>query len=80
MAASILNTPRAMDVSVYVIRAFVKLRELFSTHEDLARKLDDLERKLGEHDEKFAVVFEAIRPLMAPPAAPPKRRIGFHQD
>ncbi len=80
MAASILNTPRAMDVSVYVIRAFVKLRELFSAHEDLARKLDDLERKLGEHDEKFAIVFEAIRQLMAPPAAPSKRRIGFHQD
>jgi hypothetical protein len=60
------------------MRAFVRLREILATHKDLARKLEDLERRLGEHDEKFQVVFEAIRQLMAPPPEPEnKRRIGF---
>ncbi|HET6883334.1 MAG TPA: ORF6N domain-containing protein [Pirellulales bacterium] len=75
MAATVLNSPRAVEVSVFVVRAFVKLRELAGAHKELARKLDDLERK---YDEKFRIVFDAIRQLMAPP--PPtekKRRIGF---
>jgi hypothetical protein len=62
------------------MRAFVRLREIVSSHKELARKLDDLERKLGQHDKKFVAVFEAIRQLMAPPAAPPRRRISFVQD
>ena len=61
------------------MRAFVRLREIMSTHKDLARKLADLERKLGQHDQNFQVVFEAIRQLMAPPVAPAKPRIGFRQ-
>lgn len=77
MAATVLNTPRAIKVSVYVVRAFVKLRELVNTQKEFARKLEDLERKLVEHDEKFSVVFSAIRDLMEPTAVPPKRRIGF---
>ena len=77
MAATVLNTPRAIAVSVYVVRAFVKLRELLNTQKDFARKLDDLEKKLVEHDQKFAVVFDAIRDLMQPTVVPPKRRIGF---
>lgn len=77
MAATVLNTPRAITVSVYVVRAFVKVRELVNTHKEFARKLEDLERKLVEHDEKFSVVFAAIRELMEPTTVPPKRRIGF---
>jgi hypothetical protein len=77
MAATVLNTPRAITVSVYVVRAFVKIRELVNTQKEFARKLEDLERKLVEHDEKFSVVFAAIRELMEPSAVPPKRRIGF---
>ena len=77
MAATVLNTPRAITVSVYVVRAFVKLRELLNTQKDFARKLHDLEKKLLEHDQKFAVVFAAIRELMQPTVVPPKRRIGF---
>jgi hypothetical protein len=77
MAATVLNTQRAITVSVYVVRAFVKLREMFSTQKDLARKLEDLEKKLVEHNEKFSVVFAAIRELMQPTIVPPKRRIGF---
>ena len=64
-----------MLVNVAIMRAFVKLRELLGTHKDLARKLDQLERK---YDENFRVVFEAIRQLMLPPTDDkPKRRIGF---
>lgn len=77
MAATVLNTQRAITVSVYVVRAFVKLRELVNTHREFSRKLEDLEKKLVEHDEKFSVVFTAIRELMAPTTVPPKRRIGF---
>ena len=80
MLSSVLNSDRAVEVNIAIMRAFVRLREIMSTHKDLARKLAELERKLGEHDEKFAVVFEAIRQLMAPPAAPKKPRIGFRQD
>lgn len=80
MLSSVLNSDRAIEVNIAIMRAFVRLRQIMSTHKDLARKLDDLERKLGEHDDKFAIVFEAIRRLMAPPPVPAKRRIGFSQD
>lgn len=78
MLSSVLRSDRAVEVNIAIMRAFVRLRELLATHKDLARKLADLERKLGEHDEKFQIVFEAIRRLMAPPPQPEqKRRIGF---
>ena len=80
MLSSVLNSDRAVEVNIAIMRAFVRLREIMSTHKDLARKLDALERKLGEHDEKFAIVFEAIRQLMAPMAAPAKPRIGYCRD
>jgi hypothetical protein len=78
MAASILNTPRAIDVSVYVVRAFVKLRELLSTHKELAQKLGELERKVSSHDEAIQSLVAAIRRLMQPPPSALPRRIGFH--
>lgn len=74
MAASILNSPTAVEVSVYVVRAFVKLRELVLAHKDLARKLDALEQR---YDSQFKMVFDAIRQLMAPPPQPARRKIGF---
>jgi len=80
MLSSVLNGERAVQVNIAIMRAFVRLREILSTHKDLAQKLAERERKLGEHDQNFQVVFEAIRQLMAPPAPPPKRRIGFHQE
>jgi hypothetical protein len=80
MLSSVLNSDRAIEVNIAIVRAFVRLRELLATHKELARKLADLERKLGEHDQKFQVVFEAIRQLMAPPPPAEKRRqIGFSQ-
>lgn len=78
MAANVLNSPTAVAASIEVVRAFVRLRQFLASHEELARKLDELEKKLGDHDERFQMVFEAIRQLMAPPApAVKKRRIGF---
>jgi hypothetical protein len=78
MAASILNTPRAMEVSVYVIRAFVRLRELLSSHKELAAKLTELERKVASHDTAIQSLVAAIRQLLAPPPTTPQRKIGFH--
>ncbi len=74
MAANVLNSPRAVQASIQVVRAFIRLRQILASHKDLARKLDALEKK---YDRQFRVVFEAIRKLMTPP----KReipRIGFH--
>lgn len=77
MAASVLSSPRAVEVSVFVVRAFVKLRELIGSHKELAKKLAELERRLGDHDESIQQLILAIRQLMEPPPAPPKRKIGF---
>jgi hypothetical protein len=78
MLSSVLNSERAIEVNIAIMRAFVRLREIMTSHKDLARKLDDLERKFSEHDQKFHIVFEAIRQLMAPPPEPAeKRRIGM---
>ena len=73
MAASVLNSPRAIEVSVYVVRAFVKMREVLVTHKELVRRLDEME---GKYDRQFKVVFDAIRALMEPPKIP-RRRIGY---
>jgi len=78
MAASVLNTPRAIDVSVYVIRAFVGLRELVSTHRQLAGKLAALEQRVAGHDEQIRSLVAAMRQLMEPPATGRQRQIGFH--
>jgi hypothetical protein len=81
MLSSVLNSDRAIEVNIAIVRAFVRLREILATHKDLAKKLEELEKKLGQHDESFRVVFEAIRRLMAPPtAAEKKRHIGFGRD
>jgi len=76
MLASVLSSRRAIEVSVYVVRAFVRLRRLLSTHRELAQKLAELERKVQSHDEHIRSLFHAIRELMAPPE-PKRRRIGF---
>ena len=77
MAASVLNSPRAVEVSVLVVRAFVKLRELLFTHKELAKKFNELESRLANHDVAIHQLLAAIRQLMNEPPAPPKQRIGF---
>ena len=77
MLSSVLRSRRAIEVNIAIMRAFVRLREILSSHKDLARRLDELEKKVGQQDDTIHAVFEAIRQLMAPPPAPKKRRIGF---
>jgi hypothetical protein len=79
MAATILNSPRAVEMSLYVVRAFVKLRELLVSNQELARRLDDLERKLATHDQAITGILKTIRELMNPPE-PKRRGIGFTAD
>jgi hypothetical protein len=73
MLSSVLNSDRAIQVNIAIMRAFVRLRQILSTHKDLARKLNELEKK---YDAQFRVVFDAIRQLMSP-REKPKKRIGF---
>jgi hypothetical protein len=76
MLSTVLNSERAIEVNINIMRAFVKLREMIASHKELARKLASLERK---YDAQFRVVFDAIRELMAPPASK-KRKIGFNRE
>lgn len=80
MAASVLNSPRAVEVSVFIVRAFVQLRRTLSDNKDLNRKLADLERHLRTHDRQIVSIMEALRQLASPKPIPPKRRIGFVAD
>lgn len=73
MLSSVLRSKRAVQVNVQIMRAFVRLREMVATHKDLARRLDELEKK---YDAQFRVVFDAIRQLMAGPE-PKEKKIGF---
>jgi hypothetical protein len=74
MLSSVLRSARAVEVNIAIMRTFVQLRRLMDTNSDLARKIEKLEKK---YDEKFAIVFEAIKQLIAP-TAPQKKQIGFH--
>jgi hypothetical protein len=76
MAASVLNTQRAAEVSIYVVRAFVRLRELMANSKELAHKLTELENKVGAHDATIQDIIAAIRQLMTLPEKP-KRKIGY---
>lgn len=79
MAANVLRSKRAVKASIYVIRAFVKLRQLVASHKELAAKFDELERTVATHDKAIVSLFEAIREMMTPPP-PKKKRIGFIQS
>ena len=74
MLSSVLRSPRAIQVNVQIMRAFVRLREMLAAHAELLRKIEAMERK---YDARFRTVFEAIRELMTPPAGRPRRQIGF---
>ena len=74
MLSSVLRSKRAVQVNIEIVGAFVRLRELLATHAQLAERLDELEQK---YDKQFAVVFDAIRQLMAPPKTE-KREMGYH--
>ena len=77
MLSSVLRSQRAVAVNIEIMRAFVRLREILGSHADLARRLDELERQFREHDEQFAVVFDALRQLMEPPQTETPE-VGYH--
>jgi hypothetical protein len=76
MLSSVLKSERAIEVNIAIMRAFVRLREMVSTHKKLEAKLSELEHKIENHDENIETIFEAIRQLMTPPEKL-KRKIGF---
>ena len=77
MLSGVLHSKKAIQVNIAIMRVFVRLKEIISTHKELAHKLVLLERKIEKHDKEIHNIFEAIRQLMAPPDKP-RRRIGFH--
>jgi hypothetical protein len=86
MLSSVLNSERAIQVNIMIMRAFVKLKELLLTHKDLAEKIAALEKKYATHDDKIQLIFEAIKMLLEPvppqpePREPKKPPIGFNRD
>jgi hypothetical protein len=78
MLSSVLRSERAVQVNIEIMRVFVRLRQIIAVNADLARRLDEIEQRMGEHDEQFIHVVRAIRELMEPPITPKRRRIGFH--
>jgi hypothetical protein len=79
MAATVVNSARAVEMSVYIVRAFVKLREMLASNEELLGKLNELDRKLQSHDQAIVGIIHAIRELMARPIRK-RRPIGFTAD
>lgn len=80
MAATVLNSKQAVDASIYVVRAFVKLRELLAGSKELAAKFAELEQKVEKHDTAIRSIVEALKQLMQPPDLPVKSKIGFRKD
>ncbi len=79
MLSSVLKSKRAIDVNILIMRAFVKMRQMLSTHKELADKLNKLEDKYEKHDKDIKAIIDAIRQLMAPPEKP-ARKIGFKTE
>lgn len=77
MAATVLNSPEAVRMSVFVVRAFVKMREYLMNRAELEQRLSDIEKTLLAHDTALRDVYQKIRPLLLPPPAPPRKQIGF---
>ena len=80
MAATVLSSRKAIDVSVFVVRAFIQMRDALGAHREIKRRLDDLERKVGSQDEAIVRILQALRQLTQPAESPKRRRIGFIQD
>lgn len=80
MAASVLNSSQATEVSIFIVRAFVKLRQAISEHKELTRKISQIERHLSGHDEQINAIIKTIKQLIQPAPVPKKRRIGFNTE
>jgi hypothetical protein len=77
MAASVLNSSQATETSIFIVRAFVKLRVMIAEHKELSRKIAQIERHLAEHDEQIIALIKALKQFIQPAPLPKKRRIGF---
>ncbi len=77
MLSSVLNSDRAIEVNIQIMRVFTKLREIMISHKDLARKIEDLERNFQDHDKKIALIFEAIKRLLKENDEPLKPKVPF---
>ena len=80
MAATVLSSPLAVKMSVFVVRAFVRMREHLAANAAILRRLAEIDKTLLEHDQALGLVWRQIQPLLQPPPDPPKRRIGFNPD
>ena len=80
MATSVLNSSQATEVSIFIVRAFVKLRQAISEHKELTRKISQIERHLSGHDEQINAIIKTIKQLIQPAPVPKKRRIGFNTE
>ena len=78
MLSSVLNSKRAVQMNILIIRAFVKLHEMLAIHKDLAQKMEKLEQTQKQHASVLITVVDEIKKLKAAPAPPPRRRMGFH--
>jgi hypothetical protein len=78
MAATVLNSPRAVAMSLYIIRAFVKLREALAANVAILKRLAEIDKTLLLHDAALRDIYQKLRPLLEPPPLPPKPEIGFH--
>ena len=77
MAATVLNSPRAIEMSIFVIRAFVKMREQLAEHLTMKKRLAEIEKVLLAHDIALEDVYKKLTPLLQPPPEPPRKQIGF---
>lgn len=78
MAATVLNSPRAVQMSLYVIRAFVRMREALTADATILKRLAEIDRTLLEHDSALRVLWKQLKPLLTPPPEPPAKEMGFH--
>jgi hypothetical protein len=80
MAATVMNSPEAVAMSVFVVRAFVRMREHLAANAAILKRLAEIDRTLLEHDAALRDVYRKLLPMLQPPPEPPKRRIGFNRD
>lgn len=79
MAANVLRSPRATEMAIYVVRAFVKQREVLATNAVILKRLAEIDKTLLEHDSALQILWKRLQPLLAPPPENPKSKIGFHE-
>jgi hypothetical protein len=80
MAATVLNSPAAVAMSVFVVRAFIQLREQLAANAAILKRLAEIDKTLLDHDSALRAIWSKLQPLLAPPPEPPRRRIGFNRD